>query len=207
MHFEIQVFVKSNWLKKLMESDKKKNKINNNFTVFMSRRQNPTKKVMSDFPEKIVGIPPVTPFFLWQKFLFSNFPKKCRFFFSMKLTVKNFENFLQSLKKKFDIFSENSKTKIFATKKKGSQGRGKSQQFFQENPTWSFVGFWRFSFRHNVFLPIWFHKKLNFKVHPLYLQPLLKGYPSYFFSKIGKGGVPLVNRDDWQGEIKILSSQ
>ena len=55
----------------------------------------------------------------------------------MKLTVKNFENFLQSIssKKKFDIFFlKIRKKQIFATKKKGAQW-GKSQQFFQGNPT------------------------------------------------------------------------
>ena len=102
-----------------------------------------------------VGFPPF--FFVAKKFFFSNFLKKCRICFSMKLTVKNFRNFLllNSLKKnskifysqfhwkKIGIFSENSKKKSFATKKKGSQG-GISTIFpGKENPTWPFVGFWR----------------------------------------------------------------
>ena len=106
------------------------------------------RKFMSNFFGKIVkSLPPCDPFFLWEKlFFFSNSPKQCRIFFSMKLTVKNFrncfamnslknnfENYLQSisLKKKFDIFSENSKKNNFSHKQKG----GKNQLFFQEYST------------------------------------------------------------------------
>ena len=90
------------------------------------------------FLEKL--FPPVTPFFFWQKLFFVNFSKKSQNFFSMKLTVKNLENvlLLNSLKKHFKIFSENSKKKSFAKKKRGFQG---GNQFFQENQTRPFIGF------------------------------------------------------------------
>ena len=50
---------------------------------------------------------PCDPFFLcvWQKKFFPNFSKKCRIFFSMKLTLKNFGNFFTEISsKKFQIF-------------------------------------------------------------------------------------------------------
>ena len=49
------------------------------------------------FPGKIVEIPPpVTPFCFVAKICFFEFSeKKCRIFFSMKLTVKTFRNFFQ----------------------------------------------------------------------------------------------------------------
>ena len=95
----------------------------------------PNEKSCQIFPEQILSFPSVRPLlFLWKKNLFSNFPKKCRFFFEMKLTVKNFENFLQSIsfQKKIDIFSEISKKIKICHKKKGVTGE--TQQFVQENP-------------------------------------------------------------------------
>ena len=69
------------------------------------------RKVMSDFSRTIVGIPPCDPFFFVAKIFFLNFPKKCRIFFSMKLTVKNLTFFRKIRKIHFCIKN-----------KKGSQG-------------------------------------------------------------------------------------
>ena len=68
-------------------------------------------------------------FFNSLKLTIKNFSK----FFSMNSGVKNFENFLQSisLKKKFDIFSENSKKNNFCHKnKKGTQEGGGNPKIF-----------------------------------------------------------------------------
>jgi hypothetical protein len=64
-------------------------------------------------------------FFYNEKFnVFSNFPKKCRFFFSMKLSVKKL------------FFRKFEKKKLVLRKK-----TRKIQEFFQENLILSFVGF------------------------------------------------------------------
>ena len=106
----------------------------------------PNERSCRIFLEKLLGFPPCDPLFFVAKDLFSNFLKKCpnfffneidckKFsnFFTAEFIEKNFENFLQSisLKKNLDIFFGKFENKFFATKKKG----GKSQQFFQENPT------------------------------------------------------------------------
>ena len=87
--------------------------------------------------------------------------KNFEFFFnSLKLTIENFRNFLllnslknnfenclllNSLKKNSTLFRKIRK-KFFATKKKRvTEGGEKSRQFFQENPTRPFVGFWYIS--------------------------------------------------------------
>ena len=104
------------------------------------------RKIVSDFPEKIVEISPLWSLFRFvAKFFFSsNFPKKCRIFFN-EIDCKKFLKFftVNFIEKKFDIFSGNLKKKIFATKRKTGHRGEKSQQFFQENPTPPFVGFWR----------------------------------------------------------------
>ena len=71
-----------------------KKKSTNNICI-MPKPNERSCGLMSDFPGKIVGVSPMWHlFFVVAKFFFSNFPKKC-WFFSIKLTVKNFRNFFQ----------------------------------------------------------------------------------------------------------------
>jgi hypothetical protein len=71
---------------------------------------------VSDFLEKIVWIftPPYDPFFFVAKIFFEFSEKISNFFFSMKLTVKNFRNFfpMNSAVKKFDVFFNSLKLTI-----------------------------------------------------------------------------------------------
>ena len=92
------------------------------YIPFKSTCKNTTKDHVI-FSWKYCWFSPCDTFlFLWQK-IFSEFFEKMSNFFSMKLNVKNFANFFQSisLKKKFDIFFAKFEKIFFCDKKKGGE--------------------------------------------------------------------------------------
>ena len=64
------------------------------------------RKVVSDFPGKIVGISTLPPFFLWQKCFFFEFSEKMSNYFFNKIDCKKFSKFfsMNSAVKKFRNF-------------------------------------------------------------------------------------------------------
>ena len=145
---------------------KNRQKINKNI-FFCQKTSKPNDRSCRIFLEKLLSSPPPRPcasfLFGGKIFFFSfKFSEKMSNFFSMNPAVKTFRNcsamnslqnfrkFLRSIslnKKKINIFSENSKKKktFCHQTKRWHRGEG-TQPFFQKNPTWPFVGFWRLFF-------------------------------------------------------------
>ena len=92
----------------------------------------------------------------FRKFLIVNF-MLLKNFFTAEFIAKKFRKVLQSisLKKHFEIFSENPKKNFLPKKKEGSQG-GNLQLFFQQNLTPLFVGFWCEDYNIFIFFNVLF---------------------------------------------------
>ena len=98
------------------------------FATKKKRMSKPNERSCRIFLEKMLGFsPPRSLFFWWQKFFFQIFRKNVEIFLLLDSLKKISKNFLQSisLKKKFDIFSENSRKRKLCHKKKGGhRGEG-----------------------------------------------------------------------------------